>query len=93
MPKKKPENKTESGQIAAGIPRVEAVVTVDARGQMVLPKELRERAGIRAGERLALMSWEHEGRVQAVSLMRVEDFDQILRSALGPLYPPKRLRS
>ena len=29
--------------------KVEAVVSVDERGQMVLPKELRDRAHIRAG--------------------------------------------
>ena len=46
-----------------GCCRVEALVTVDDRGQMVLPKELRERAGIKAGDKLAVVGMESEGRV------------------------------
>ena len=30
--------------------KVQAVVSVDERGQMVLPKEIREKAGIKAGD-------------------------------------------
>ena len=37
--------------------RVEAVVNVDARGQMVLPKEVREKAGIKADQKLAVVTW------------------------------------
>ena len=36
--------------------QVEAVVSVDERGQMVLPKEVRARAGIKPGDKLALVS-------------------------------------
>jgi len=35
--------------------KVVSLVTVDGRGQMVLPKELREQIGIRPGEKLALV--------------------------------------
>ena len=35
--------------------RVEAILTVDERGQMVLPKDIRERAGIQPGGKLALI--------------------------------------
>ncbi len=37
--------------------QVESLVTVDERGQMVLPKGLRDRAGIKAGDKLAAISW------------------------------------
>ncbi len=33
-----------------------AVITVDKRGQMVLPKKLREEVGIKAGDQLAVLS-------------------------------------
>jgi AbrB family looped-hinge helix DNA binding protein len=34
--------------------RVESVLTIDERGQMVLPKDLRGRAGIKPGDKLAV---------------------------------------
>ena len=37
---------------------VESIVTIDERGQMVLPKEIRERAKIKPGDKLALLSLE-----------------------------------
>ncbi|GAB4305592.1 MAG: hypothetical protein Kow0097_04190 [Candidatus Bipolaricaulota bacterium] len=33
---------------------MEALIPVDERGQMVLPKQVRERLGLRGGDRLAL---------------------------------------
>ena len=37
--------------------RVESIVSVDERGQMVLPKDAREKAGIHPGDKLAVISW------------------------------------
>ncbi len=56
----------ETGCDVCGPPsgcRVEAVLSVDERGQMVLPKDVRERAGIQTGEKLALISSEKVGKV------------------------------
>lgn len=65
--------------------RVESLVTVDDRGQMVLPKELRDRAGVRGGDKLAVISWEKDGAVCCISLVKVEEFSEMVRGALGPL--------
>jgi AbrB family looped-hinge helix DNA binding protein len=64
---------------------VEAVVSVDARGQLVLPKELRSRAGIKAGDKLAVVSMESEGRVCCLSLMKVEELAGTVKEILGPV--------
>jgi len=45
-----------SGGLAADCCRVESLVGVDERGQMVLPKELRDRADIKAGDKLAVVA-------------------------------------
>ena len=37
--------------------KVEALLSVDDRGQMVLPKDLRQKAGINPGDKLAVVSW------------------------------------
>lgn len=65
--------------------RVEAVVSVDERGQMVLPKDVRERIGVRAGEKLALVTWEKDGEVCCMSLIRTEALAGMVRALLGPM--------
>ena len=65
--------------------KVEAVVSVDERGQMVLPKELREKAGIRAGDKLAVATWEKDGEVCRITLVKVEDLVDMLKHRLGPV--------
>lgn len=65
--------------------RVESLVTVDDRGQMVLPKELRDRAGIRGGEKLAVIGWEKEGKVCCLSLIKVDELSSVVKGVLGPM--------
>ena len=77
-------NCCEPGEGRSGF-QVEAVVTVDERGQMVLPKDLRQRAGIAAGDKLALISWERDGEVCCLSLVKREALRDMLRGVLGPM--------
>jgi antitoxin PrlF len=66
--------------------KVEAVVSVDERGQMVLPKELRDRAHIRAGDKLAAVSCERDGEVCCISLIKVEELSATVKGFLGPIF-------
>ena len=65
--------------------RVESLLTVDDRGQMILPKEIRDKAGIKGGDKLALVSWEKGGKVCCFSLIKVEEFSGLIKGLLGPL--------
>jgi len=65
--------------------KVESIVTVDERGQMVLPKELRDKAGIKPGDKLALTSWEKDGEVCCLTLIKVEDLVTMVKDRLGPI--------
>jgi antitoxin PrlF len=65
--------------------RVESIVSIDDRGQMVLPKEIREKAKIRSGDKLAVVSLEKDGKVCCLSLIKVEDFEVMVKSMLGPV--------
>jgi AbrB family looped-hinge helix DNA binding protein len=65
--------------------KVESLVSVDERGQLVLPKEIRDRAGIKGGDKLAVVSWEKDGKVCCLTLIRVEEFTGMVRELLGPL--------
>lgn len=68
--------------------KVEALVSVDERGQMVLPKETRDRANIHAGDKLAIISWEKDGKAFCLSLIKAEDLTEMVKSMLGPLMEP-----
>lgn len=65
--------------------KVESVVSVDERGQMVLPKEIREKAKIRAGDKLAIISWEKGGEICCISLIKTENFADKIKDMLGPM--------
>lgn len=65
--------------------KVDAVLTVDERGQMVLPKDVRRRAGIEAGDKLAVVSYEQNGAVCCLWLMKTEALLGSVRESLGPL--------
>ncbi len=65
--------------------RVESLIAVDDRGQMVLPKEIRDRAKIHAGDKLAVMTWEKDGEVCCITLVRVEQLTEMVKGVLGPV--------
>ena len=65
--------------------QVESLVSVDERGQMVLPKELRDKLKLRAGDKLAVISWENNGEVCCISLIKTENFKGMLANLLGPM--------
>jgi antitoxin PrlF len=85
----KAEQKKESGCVSASqvtsCCRVEALISVDERGQMVLPKELRERGNIKAGDKLALISWEKDGEVCCLTLVKADNLADRVREFLGPI--------
>lgn len=65
--------------------KVEAVITADERGQMVLPKEVRDQAGIRAGDKLALISWTKGGKSCCLVLIKADDLTTMVGEWLGPI--------
>ena len=64
---------------------VESLVSIDERGQMVLPKELREKAKIRPGDKFAVISWEKDGEMYCISLVKTDNFRDMLIKLLGPM--------
>lgn len=68
-----------------GCCRVESVISVDDRGQMVLPKSLRDKAKIRAGDKLVVISWEKDGEVCCFSFIKVEALTEMIKGMLEPL--------
>jgi antitoxin PrlF len=65
--------------------KVEAITGVDERGQMILPKELREKFDIKAGDKLAIVSWEKDGRVCCLGIIKADQLMPMLKNMLGPV--------
>jgi antitoxin PrlF len=84
---KKPEKESCSGPTCGKISccKVDALLSVDERGQMVLPKEIREKAGIHTGDKLALVSWEKDGKVCCFTLIKADEFADMVKGLLGPM--------
>lgn len=81
----KEQSFSEPKALGIGCCKVESLVSVDERGQMVLPKEVREKANIRAGEKLAIISWEKDGELCCISLIKADELMEMVRGLLGPM--------
>jgi antitoxin PrlF len=65
--------------------QVASLVSVDERGQMILSKDIRERAGIKAGDKLALVVWEQAGTFCCLTLIKAGELAAMVRDKLGPV--------
>ena len=65
--------------------KIESVISIDERGQFVLPKELREKAKIRGGDKFAVISWGKDDAVCCFSLVKAEEFTKTIKDILGPM--------
>ena len=65
--------------------KIEAVVSVDERGQLVLPKEIRDKAGIKAGDKLALIMHGSGENMCCLSLIKTEGLAEGIKTMLGPM--------
>ena len=87
MAKIKDDNCCDGGNMGAiamkACCRIEAVASVDERGQLVLPKDLRERAGLKAGDKLAIMVMEKEGSSCCFFMMKTDELSGMVKDFLG----------
>jgi len=65
--------------------RIDAIVTMDIKGQIVLPKDLREKANIKPNDKIALVACEKEGEVCCIMMVKADRLVGAVTKALGPL--------
>jgi AbrB family looped-hinge helix DNA binding protein len=65
--------------------RVEAVVAVDGRGQLVLPKEVRENMKLAPGDKLAIITMSQAGEPCCMVMIKAENLATSARQMLGPM--------
>lgn len=85
--KQKDVGRCEAGSTTGSMEccNVDAIITIDSRGQIVLPKEVREKAGIKPGDKFAVISCESGGKVCCISLVKADDFADMVKDMLGPM--------
>lgn len=64
---------------------LEAIVSIDNRGQIVLPKELRNRAGIMDGDKLMVISCTEDDKLCCITLMKADKSNPMVKQMLGPV--------
>ena len=67
---------------------IESVVPIDERGQMVLPKSVREKMDIKAGDKLAVVAVSSEGKSCCVTLIKTEALSGTVKVLLKPMLEP-----
>ena len=65
--------------------RIDAVVTMDAKGQIVLPKDLRDKANFRPNDKIALVASEKNGEVCCIMMLKADKLVSAVTKTLGPL--------
>jgi len=65
--------------------RIDAVITMDAKGQIVLPKDLREKANFRPNDKIALVASEKNGEVCCIMMLKADRLVGAVTKTLGPL--------
>ena len=65
--------------------KIDAVVSIDAKGQIGLPKDLRERAKLKPTDKLALIGFERDGDICCIVMVKADALGSTVNKALGPI--------
>ena len=82
---KKSEKSLKSMGDGQGCCQVDAIVTIDQRGQIILPKRVREKAGVKPGDQLAVISCEYGGKVSCITFVKTDRFSDSAKDILSPM--------
>lgn len=64
--------------------KVDAIVAMDSKGQIVLPKDMREKAKLKPGDKLAIVVCEKEGEVCCLVMLKAEGLGEAVSKVLSP---------
>ena len=64
---------------------IEAIISCDERGQLVLPKDLRKKMDIKPGDKLAVVSCKSGDQICCLTLFKADELTKQVKTFLGPL--------
>ena len=68
-----------------GACKINAIITMDAKGQVVLPKDLREKADLKPTDKIAVVAYEKEGKICCMVMIKAERLAGAVSKTLSPL--------
>jgi len=66
--------------------KIESIVTMDSKGQIVLPKDLRERMGFQPNQKIALIAFEQKQDLCCVLLIKAEKLGEAVTKTLSEMF-------
>lgn len=66
--------------------KIDAIVTMDTKGQIVLPKDLRERAKLKPNDKLAIVGFERDGEICCFVMLKADALSNSVKNMLGPVF-------
>ena len=66
--------------------QVEAIVSFDERGQLVVPKDVRKKFNLQAGEKFAFVSCTNKDELCCITLIKTKEIEGMLKGFLGPVF-------
>ena len=68
--------------------QIEAVVSLDDRGQIIIPKDVRAKFDLKSGDKFALVSCvqDDSGQTCCFTLMKTDYLKGMVQSVLGPMF-------
>ena len=79
MKKNKKETCCETGKEQGSCCTVTAIVSVDEKGQLVLPKDLRKQLNLKPGDKLAIISMSQEGSTCCLMMMKANELNGMVK--------------
>ena len=64
---------------------VDAVVTIESKGQIVLPMDIRKRAKLKPKDKLALIGYERGNEICCIMLLKAEKLGTAVNKVLSPM--------
>ncbi len=66
--------------------KIDAIVSVDSKGQIVLPKELREKSNIQPNDKLAVIGFQRENQICCIVMVKTDALEGPIKNLLGPVF-------
>ena len=69
--------------------QIEAVVSLDERGQIIIPKDVRKKLKLESGDKFALMTYgtnDGSGSSCCITLVRTDQLKGMVQQVLGPMF-------
>jgi antitoxin PrlF len=72
-------------KVSEGCCNIDAVVNIDEKGQILIPKDVREKAGLKANDKLAIIGCERDKVICCIIMIKTEKLGSSVNKTLGPL--------